>query len=375
MIDLNKIILKNIPNQIKLRKKMKEELNKRKKLIQELKEGNNPPKKNKKEDINLSDSNQKLEKDSNKKISKKVKFGLNVINKRKSNSHKKRIETFKSEKQIKKLNILDNNEKHNYIYQTINHINISLNNKNNSNIIKENNDKSQLNEEDIDNKELNIIPYTQALRIDKRNYFQIFLSVISHEIKIINAFYYKHPFEHNSIILAKYIFELCLDLTLNCILYTEDVISEKYNNNGSIKFFTTLSLSFISNIITSIISYFISKLAEHVEFLEFIIKDVNDKSFYFLNILRFKKLLCINLGAFFFIQSSINIGMCYYLMIFCTVYHKTQGSIAINYITGISESLAISLGLALITSILRIISIKCELKYIYYTSKYFFENF
>ena len=52
---------------------------------------------------------------------------------------------------------------------------------------------------------------------------------------------------------------------------------QKYNNNGSIKFFTTLSLSFMSNIISSIISYFISKLADYVEFFEFIIKDVTDK--------------------------------------------------------------------------------------------------
>ena len=67
--------------------------------------------------------------------------------------------------------------------------------------------------------------------------------------------------------------------------------------------------------------------------------------------------------------------MCYYLMIFCTVYHKTQGSIMINYITGVAESLAISLGLALITSLMRYLSIKYKWKSIYYTSKYFFENF
>ena len=185
----------------------------------------------------------------------------------------------------------------------------------------------------VDSRELNIMPYPQALREDKRSCFKIFLSVISHEIKIISIFYYKHPYDHLSIILSHYFFELCLDLTLNGLLYTEDVISEKYNNNGSIRFFTSLSLSFFSNIISSIICYFVSKLAEYAEFFEFIIKDVTIKSKYYLNIMKFKKLLCIKLSFFFIIQFIINLAMCYYLTIFCAIYHNTQGSIMINYLT------------------------------------------
>ena len=230
-------------------------------------------------------------------------------------------------------------------------------------------------EEEANNKELNLMPYTQAIKMDKRNCFQIFLAVLSNEIKIISIFYYRHPYAHLSIVLSQYIFELCLDFFLNSFLYTEDVISEKYNNNGSIRFFTTLSLSFISNIISSIIAYFLSKLAEYADYLEFILKDVYDKSRYYLNIIKFKKILCVKLTFFFIIQTLINLCMCYYLMIFCTVYHNTQGSIMINYATGIAESMAISFGLTLITSSMRAISIHCRFKSLYYTSKYFFENF
>ena len=230
-------------------------------------------------------------------------------------------------------------------------------------------------DENINIKELNILPFSKALKIDNRNYIQIFLSVLYSEIKVIRLFYYKSPYEHLSILFSKYSFELCLDLTLNCLLYTEDVISEKYNNNGSIKFFTTLSLSFISNIISSMIAFIISKLGDYINLLELIIKDVNYKDKYFLNIIKFKRILCFKLTLFFFLQMIINLMMCYYLMIFCTVYNKTQGSVIINYITGIAESIAISFSLALITSLLRLLSIKYRWKSIYYTSKYFFENF
>ena len=71
----------------------------------------------------------------------------------------------------------------------------------------------------------------------------------------------------------------------------------------------------------------------------------------------------------------ISFGMCYYLMIFCTIYHKTQGSIMINYIIGIAESMAISFGLTIITSLIRYLSLKNGWKNIYNTSKYMFQKF
>ena len=330
----------------------------------------NPPRKKdiKIEEINVSDSGQNLNNKEDNNSKKK-----SIIISRKSKQVKPKFKTAQKTKTILKPETLKitKNKKINASSKALFEPNQMII----SNEKFESIPKTNLTEEKVEIKELNIIPYSKALRIDNRNYSQIFLSVIYNEIKIVRIFYYKNPYEHLSIIFSQYVFELCLDLTFNCILYTEDVISEKYNNNGNIRFFTTLSLSFISNIISSIIAFIISKLSDYVEFFDFIIKDINDKTKYFLNMKKFKKLLCMKLSAFFFVQMIFNLIMCYYLMIFCTVYHKTQGSVMINYITGIGESIAISLGLAIITSLMRYLSIKCKWKPLYYTSKYFFENF
>ena len=232
-----------------------------------------------------------------------------------------------------------------------------------------------INDEEVDNKELNNIPYTMALRIDNRNWFRMFLSVIAHEIEIINIFYYRNPYNHMTIIFSTYTFELCLDLTLNTLLYTDDVVSEKYNNNGSLEFFTSLSLSFMSNVFASIIAFIVCKLADYADVMELIISSVAKERQYIANIIRFKKYLAIKLTGFYIIQMIINLAMCYYLMIFCTVYHKTQGSIMLNYLLGIAQSIGISIGLALITSLIRYLSIKYRWRNIYYTSKYFFDKF
>ena len=203
----------------------------------------------------------------------------------------------------------------------------------------------------------------------------MFLSILAHEIKIIDIFYYKSPFSHLSLILSIYIFEMCLDLTLNCLLYNDNVVSQKYNNNGNIKFFTSLSLSFMSNIFASIIGFIVGQLADYSQVLEIIVRDASFKKEYFFGIIKFKKYLILKLICFYFIEMVINVGMCYYLMIFCTIYHKTQGSIMINYLLGIAQSMGYSFGIAIITSFIRYLSLIYRWKYIYNTSKYIFEEF
>ena len=88
-------------------------------------------------------------------------------------------------------------------------------------------------DDDIDKREINNIPFKQALRIDKRSVFQIFISVLTNEIGFLNLFYYLNPNSHFSLIFSIYLFELLLDLTMNCFLYTDDVVSEKYHNDGN----------------------------------------------------------------------------------------------------------------------------------------------
>jgi hypothetical protein len=291
---MNINILENVPDNFKLQEMLREQLKKQNEMsqipkIKSLVE--NPPKKNFIEDINLSDSDKKLKKvEKNNKDKKdktnsrktvQLKSGNEIIQKMKSkdkikskrNRKSKKINDSKIFNQIQYPN---SNDQLNFKKQdNITLVDSSITNK--LYYTKERDNITLKSEEKIEDNEFNTMPYTQALRTDNRNCGKIFLSVIFNEIKIVRIFYYKNNLEHLSIIFSEYAFELCLDLTLNCILYTEDVISEKYNNNGSIKFFTTLSLSFMSNIISSIIAFIVSKLADYVEVFEFILKDVTDK--------------------------------------------------------------------------------------------------
>ena len=231
------------------------------------------------------------------------------------------------------------------------------------------------NDEDIDKKEINTVPYLQALRIDKRSYIEIVISVFENEIGFLNIFCYKNPYSHYSLIISVYLFELLLDLAMNCFLYTDDVVSEKYHNDGSLSMLTSLSLSFISNIISSIAVIIISKLTNYHEILELMFSYVKDKKKYFDNIIRLTKYIKLRLGIFYFLQLGLIIIMMYYLFIFCTVYHQSQVSITVNYIIGALTSLAISTGLSIIISLLRVLSFRYQSNIIYNISRYLYDNF
>ena len=90
---------------------------------------------------------------------------------------------------------------------------------------------------------------------------------------------------------------------------------------------------------------------------------------------RFLKYMKIRIGFFYLIQVIMNCAQTYYLFIFCSVYHKSQSSIMINYVVGIIESFAISFGISFINTFLRIISLRNKSNNLYNISKFIADKF
>ena len=230
-------------------------------------------------------------------------------------------------------------------------------------------------DEDIKESELNEIPYQQALRIDKREFCQICLTVFFNKVGILNLFFYRNPYTYLTLTINVYLFELLLDLTFNCFLYSDDVVSEKYHNDGNLSIITSFTLSIISNIISSIIVSIISNLTDYSILLDAILVYVKYKDKFVENIFRFLKNVRIRLAIFYTLEIIFIIVITYYLFIFCSVYHYSQTSILINYLIGALSSLAFSAGLTVIISLLRILSFKYKSNKMFNTSRYLYNKF
>ena len=90
-------------------------------------------------------------------------------------------------------------------------------------------------------------------------YFYNFL----YKFDIVQIFCFPSEFSHLSVTLSLYLFELLLDLTLNAFLFSDEVISQKYYNNGNLLLITSNLLSLASNIISSFIVFITSYLVKY----------------------------------------------------------------------------------------------------------------
>ena len=270
----------------------------------------------------------------------------------------------------KRLQTLNSESKNNQIQLDF------ANNLNNQNISSKNighyNIKKKLinNENDNEEKDYNSMPYTMALRLDHRRIFVIYLSLIKMKIDLLNILLYPEEYTHRSLLLSIYSLDFMFNYFMNALLYSDDVVSQKYHNNGTLEFATSLLLSFISIIISSIIIWIIKKLTNYNEYLKVIVKSItNEKSFnYIFN--KVYKCIKVKVLSFYCLNFILCVISTYYLLIFGIIYKKSQISLLSNYLLGIIESLLESFGITLIVCVMRFFSLKCQLKQLYRTSVY-----
>ena len=336
-----------MPTDFKLYNKEKEFINKFKKSNKENHSTSNPSNKKK----NIKNKNKKKNKNKTKKNNYSTKeIGSDTILDGTNNTKKK-----VSRKNIKKNEPNNINESSNELGKYVNTI-LEL--------------KNISNDDETESHEFNSIPYSQALRIDKRNIFKIYLSIIKMKIDIISIIFYPEEFTNRALLLSIYSLDFLFSYFMNALLYSDDVVSQKYHNNGDLDFITSLSLSLISNVISSILIWIIKKLTDYHEFLNLIVKDVQNERKYIYLFNEVYKRIKIKVFLFYCLSFIINIVITYYLFIFCKIYEKSQVSLLKNYFLGIAESLLKSFGISLIVSIMRFIGLKCKLKYFYRTSIY-----
>ena len=137
------------------------------------------------------------------------------------------------------------------------------------------------NQESQKNEELNDLPYSIAIYSDKRNIFQMFISLIIQKLELINLFFRKEKIK--IMIICEYILSLLINFFFNTLLYTDEVVSNKYHNNGELEFIVSLTLSLLSNIITSIIGYY-SKYSKGIEERIELIMELKNREYYLKNI-------------------------------------------------------------------------------------------
>ena len=215
------------------------------------------------------------------------------------------------------------------------------------------------------------LPFKIAIIIDKRSTFYIFKIKIVEKIKIIDICVNKKIKE---IALSIYFLYLIIDLTMNALLYSDQIVSHKSHNNGQLDTILALSLSALANIFASIIEYYLEKLVEFENKIDQI--DEIKREHVYLRVLKIViREMKIRVVIFFFCEIIVIFLCTYYLFIFFTIYHQSQMSLLKSYLFSLLESWLINFLVAFFIVIFRKLGIYFRNKYIYNTSKYLDKNF
>ena len=176
-------------------------------------------------------------------------------------------------------------------------------------------------EEKINDEEINELPYSKAIVLDKRSVFQIFKIFLFQKLEIIYILFGNSKIK--IILIGEYILSLLVNFLFNSLLYTDEVVSNKYHNNGKLDLL--VSLSIISNIITSIIIFYINSKDIEERMEQF--TEIKNERIYFKRIRQFLRFMKIKF-IFFFLSEVIIISTCYYyIVIFCIIYKKSKVSL------------------------------------------------
>ena len=104
-------------------------------------------------------------------------------------------------------------------------------------------EKSEKNDNDKE-RDINELPFSLAIQKDNRNSPQIFISLLIQKLELVDLIFGGHKIR--IILIFEYILSSLLDFLINTLLYSDDIVSQKYHNNAKLDYIVTLLLSITS---------------------------------------------------------------------------------------------------------------------------------
>ena len=276
----------------------------------------------------------------------------------KKNQKQKRIKILRREKNST-LKILNNSPNNNSL------INSKLN------ILKTNNDlrKDNFYSNVLNDEEMNSLEYENACSIDKRTFFQYYISLVKRKQIIIFTFMPINDFNLLYMKICLFIFSFSLSITVNGLFFTDESMHKIYKDKGIFNILYQLPKIIYSTIISSAINLIIKKLglseSDIIKLRKK--KSINDEIK--INIIKTFKCLKIKFNFFFILGFLFLLIYWYYVGVFCAVYENTQIPLIKDTLTSFAINLIYPFALALLPVIFRIPSLRNKNKCLYKLSQ------
>ena len=214
---------------------------------------------------------------------------------------------------------------------------------------------SQLKKNEFDNNELNNLEYNIAKKLDKRNFCQIYWSLLKREHSIIFTFITRD--DHNIIFVkySRFFFLLCNDMAMNVFFFKDETMHEMFLDYGKYNLIQQVPQIIYSAAVSKLIEILLCYLSLS-DYHYYQAKDFKNLSKN--NLMRILKCIKNKIAIFFIFTFLFFIFYWYFITCFCAVYQNTQIAFIKDSLFSFLLSNSIPIVIYLIPSLLRIISLK-----------------
>ena len=204
--------------------------------------------------------------------------------------------------------------------------------------------------------ELNSLSYNEAIKSDKRNFYQYYCSLLRVKHLLIFAFYPVNDYNIRIIKVDLFLISVSMDYTINALFFNDSTMHQIYEDGGKYNFLYQIP----QIIYSSLISFFLYSILESLALTEDNVIEIK-------RLKETKNLLAIMKKTFrimrikfiFFIVLSflMYIIFFYYVACFCAVYRNTQMHLFKDSLISSTFSLLYPFVFCLIPGFLRIPSL------------------
>jgi len=169
--------------------------------------------------------------------------------------------------------------------------------------------------------ELNTLSYKEALEVDKRTYFQYYISLLRTKHIFIFTFITRNDYNSFIIKICLFFFGFALYLSVNVLFFNDSTMHKIYEDNGKFNFAYQIPQIIYSTIISSIINFVIRYFSLSEKDL---LKIKHTKKKRIMELGKLIKCLKIKFSIFFIFSFIFLFFFWFYLSCFCSVYVNTQ---------------------------------------------------
>ena len=207
-----------------------------------------------------------------------------------------------------------------------------------------------------DDEELNNLSYSEALKFDKRTFFEYYLSLLRTNHPLFFSFFNFRDYNSSIVKIDLFFVSFCINYAINALLFNDNTMHKIYEDEGSFNLFYQLPQIIYSTIISTIFDIILKLLAlSEANIIDYKKnKDINNLE---KRTIELKNKLRIKFILYFIISFIILLFVWYYLSAFGAIYPNTQMHLFKDTLLSFGLSLLYPLPIYILPSIFRKISL------------------